>query len=116
MDIEKKLIKEYRDQLKKKIDDIDEPKKILPTEDQWCDISVPLQFMDQAFDIESDLRAQGITFDTGAGFGYRDWQLDFSLSGATAKEVVDYVRENYPRFYEIASISAYDKYELPEFE
>lgn len=31
--------------------------------------------------IEELLRDVGIDFDRGSGFGYRDWQWDWSLSG-----------------------------------
>lgn len=37
--------------------------------------------MKHLFDAEASLRKAGITFDTGAGFGSRDWEWDFSLSG-----------------------------------
>lgn len=37
--------------------------------------------IDKIFEIERKLHEIGIYFDTGAGFGYRDWQWDFSLSG-----------------------------------
>lgn len=33
------------------------------------------------FQVEKLLSEMGITFDTGAGFGYRDWEWDWSLEG-----------------------------------
>jgi hypothetical protein len=33
------------------------------------------------FEAEAALRKLGISFDTGSGFGFRDWELDSSLTG-----------------------------------
>jgi len=37
--------------------------------------------MKHLFDAEASLRKAGISFDTGAGFGGRDWEFDWSLTG-----------------------------------
>jgi hypothetical protein len=37
--------------------------------------------MKHLFDAERSLRKAGITFDTGGGFGGRDWEWDWSLEG-----------------------------------
>lgn len=36
----------------------------------------------KVYQAEELLKEAGITFDTGSGFGCRDWELDFSLEGA----------------------------------
>jgi len=41
------------------------------------------------FEIEKKLQEIGITFDTGAGFGKRDWQWDYSLEGPVEINIVD---------------------------
>lgn len=38
-------------------------------------------FSGDLYEIEKKLRELGITFDTGAGFGGRDWEWDWSLKG-----------------------------------
>jgi hypothetical protein len=35
----------------------------------------------KVFEIERLLHKIGVHFDTGAGFGFRDWNWDYSLSG-----------------------------------
>ena len=42
------------------------------TQDQW----------DALFEAQKWLSKAGIHFDSGAGCGYRDWELDWSLEGA----------------------------------
>ncbi|MHA1815235.1 MAG: hypothetical protein ACTSX1_04465 [Candidatus Heimdallarchaeaceae archaeon] len=37
--------------------------------------------MEKIMAIEDALHAAGIHFDTGAGFGCRDWEWDYSLQG-----------------------------------
>ena len=37
--------------------------------------------IEDLFEIERLLAKNGITFDTGSGFGKRDWQWDWSLEG-----------------------------------
>jgi hypothetical protein len=37
--------------------------------------------LDKLFQIELLFHEMGITFDTGAGFGGRDWEWDWSLKG-----------------------------------
>ncbi len=39
------------------------------------------------FEIERRLAKLGIHFDTGAGFGMRDWELDWSLTGPMSVKV-----------------------------
>ncbi|NOQ49122.1 MAG: hypothetical protein GQ553_00435 [Nitrosomonadaceae bacterium] len=49
---------------------------------------VPLE---KLFEIEKKLLEIGVTFDTGAGFGSRDWEWDWSLKGpvtVTAKKPI----------------------------
>ena len=43
-------------------------------------------------DMEWDMLNRGISFDTGSGMGGRDWELDFSLKGATPDEVMTELR------------------------
>jgi hypothetical protein len=38
-------------------------------------------YLQDLFEIEKLFAKNGITFDTGTGFGKRDWQWDFSLEG-----------------------------------
>lgn len=84
----------------------------LPDEDDYCELSIPLQFMDEAFSIEDELAELGMTFDTGAGFGYRFWQMDYPLeNGHTARDIISYVKEHYPRFYEMSSLSCWKREE-----
>lgn len=45
--------------------------------------------LDKLFKIEKLLNEVGVTFDTGAGFGYRDWMWDFSLEGPVKVTVTD---------------------------
>lgn len=37
--------------------------------------------INKLFKIEKMLEEIGVNFDTGSGFGFRDWQWDYSLSG-----------------------------------
>ena len=44
-------------------------------------------------DLQTEMLDRGISFDTGGGLdGGRDWELDFSLKGATADEVMAELR------------------------
>ena len=43
-------------------------------------VSIPVEFLDEAFDLQYELGEMGISFDTGCGFGYRDWELDYSFT------------------------------------
>ena len=45
--------------------------------------------IEKLFKIEELLHEIGITFDTGAGFGCRDWMWDFSLEGPVKATVLD---------------------------
>ena len=38
--------------------------------------------LDNILKAEFFLMEAGISFDTGTGFGFRDWELDWSLKGA----------------------------------
>jgi hypothetical protein len=55
--------------------------------------SVTVQFdlskveLNDIFDIERRLAKLGIHFDTGAGGGYRDWELDWSIIGPMSVKV-----------------------------
>ena len=112
-DAERKLIKDNIDNLKSNISELEVPikNKELPDEDDFCELSVPIQFIEEAYKIEDELEALGMSgFDTAAGFGYRIWQIDFPLkSGATARQIVSYVKEHHPRFYELATIGCWSK-------
>ena len=67
--------------------------------DKWFTIMIPTAprsslKTDQLWIIEDEIHALGIRFDTGmhmAGInaGYRDWELDWSLSGGTAETVIE---------------------------
>jgi len=50
-----------------------------------CDVLVQLDLsqldIKDIIEVEKAFQKIGITFDTGAGFGYRDWEWDFSLKG-----------------------------------
>lgn len=52
--------------------------KIVPVLIQFDLSKVPIE---KLFEIEKLLHEIGVNFDTGAGFGYRDWQWDWSLKG-----------------------------------
>jgi len=43
--------------------------------------------LNDIFDIERRLAKLGIHFDTGAGGGYRDWELDWSIIGPMSVKV-----------------------------
>jgi hypothetical protein len=45
--------------------------------------------IEKIFKIEELLQEIGVTFDTGAGFGSRDWMWDFSLEGPVKVTVLD---------------------------
>ena len=49
---------------------------------------------DKLFKIERIFRDIGVTFDTGAGFGNRDWCWDFSLKGPVSINLVNKVEEH----------------------
>ena len=49
-------------------------------------IQIPITSKEQLahlFEAEKHLSRAGVTFDTGAGCGMRDWEFDWSLKGAT---------------------------------
>lgn len=51
--------------------------------DKWCAVSFTCssqEQMNKLHEVERILGDQGIGFDTGAGFGSRDWELDWSFS------------------------------------
>ena len=53
---------------------------------------------DKLFRLRDELMAEGITFDAGGmvgdgGFDSRDWELDWSLKGATPDEVMARMRD-----------------------
>jgi len=45
--------------------------------------------IDDLFEIERLLLKNGISFDTGAGMGHRDWEWDWSLKGPVKVTVRD---------------------------
>jgi len=56
----------------------------------WVKIQIPVsnlspEQMDHLRQAEDHLRQANIGFDTGTGGGHRDWEFDFSLSGAVVK-------------------------------
>jgi len=48
--------------------------------DEGVSVSIPVEFLHEAFELESELCDMGISFDTGCGFGFRDWELDWSFN------------------------------------
>lgn len=65
--------------------------------------------LDKLFQVESLLRELGLSFDTGAGGGERDWEWDWSLRGpvhVTFRSMVKhneknrYIRESMPKVTE----------------
>ena len=48
----------------------------------WKHVSIPMGEcpVKDIFDLELEFAESGISFDTGAGFGFRDWELDWSFS------------------------------------
>jgi hypothetical protein len=50
---------------------------------------------EKLWQLRDELMAEGITFDAGGGYpmGGRDWELDFSLKGATPDEVMTRMRD-----------------------
>jgi hypothetical protein len=86
------------------------PKKIL--DGQWCKVQLPYEYEEdqEFFDIEEDLRMEtGCEWDTGSGFGMRDWELDWSLIGknCSPKKVVDALKKGYPKLYKVAEIECH---------
>ena len=56
----------------------------------WATLQIDMTLMPEedrgkVYQAERLLREAGITFDTGSGCGFRDWELDWSLSGAYLK-------------------------------
>ena len=63
-----------------KSDDEDLNKSDLPVE-LWGHISIPDPGDDTLWELESKLlQEHGISFDTGWGGGFRDWEIDWSFS------------------------------------
>lgn len=54
-------------------------------------ISIPCEGekLEHILEAEKHLRKAGVTFDTGYGFGCRDWELDWSLKGAYVTKIRD---------------------------
>jgi len=102
--IERHLIRKHYKSLRKPMSSSERPIKILPTVQEWALVSFPIELAEEVYKIEDELSDKGITFDAGAGFGKRDWQLDWSLSGATAEQVIKYLREKHPKLYPFAEI------------
>ena len=57
-----------------------------PVELRECEVVFkipnPTEKLDAIYRAIDALREIGITFDTGCGFGFYDWELDWSLKGA----------------------------------
>jgi len=56
----------------------------------WATLQIDMALMskedrEKVYQAERLLQEAGITFDTGSGSGYRDWELDWSLTGAFLK-------------------------------
>ena len=64
-------------------------------------LSFPDDMLDRAFEAQAALSELGVGFDTGTGFGWRDWELDWSLHGMTAEQVIEWVKEKYPDLYAV---------------
>lgn len=58
-----------------------------PLEDMWMTVTFP-DYTQQIADLQALVRRQGITFDSGYGPNGRDWELDWSLEGATVKQIL----------------------------
>jgi hypothetical protein len=57
------------------------------------------------FAIEKSLHEKNIRFDTGCGFGNRDWELDWSLKGMTPEKLLEYMKKKYPEIMKKAEIT-----------
>jgi len=58
--------------------------------DGWATLSIDMTMLSEeqrqkVYQVENLLIEIGVGFDKGSGFGYRDWELDWSLSGALVK-------------------------------
>ncbi len=53
--------------------------KITEVEEGYS-VGIPMEFFDESCELQNELSLVGIGFDTGAGFGQRDWELDWSFS------------------------------------
>lgn len=47
---------------------------------KWMTASIHTDDLDMIFNVERQLADRGIMFDTGYGFGIRDWEIDWSFS------------------------------------
>ena len=68
---------------------------------QWVSVNIPFTRSvgeDVLINIEEALEEKGITFDTGTDFKSRDWELDFSLKGATPPEVMKILKDEGIKF------------------
>jgi hypothetical protein len=63
---------------------------------------IPLETM---FAIEKSLSEKNISFDTGCGFGNRDWELDWSLRGITPEKLLEYMKKKYPEIMKLAEVT-----------
>jgi len=68
-------------------------------------LSFPVSVIEKTFTVQMELAALGVGFDTGAGFGMRDWELDWSLHGMTAEQVIDWIKNKYPDLYTVSKWS-----------
>ena len=67
-------------------------------------VSIPFENHGRLREVEDRLHAKGISFDTGSGFGMRDWELDWSLKGATPDEVLQFLKDECPDLYKVVEI------------
>jgi hypothetical protein len=58
-----------------------------PLEDMWLTVIFP-DYTEQVANLQALFRQQGVYFDTAFGPEGREWNLDFSLEGATTRQVL----------------------------
>ena len=71
--------------------------KPLTYKKDWKQIKIPIknkQSFDRLYLLQEQLERKGITFDTAAGQGMRDWSLDWSLKGGKPSDVINHLKEN----------------------
>lgn len=61
-----------------------------PASNGWARLAIPMSGLTDeqrraVYDADALLRSAGVCFDTGSGFGARDWELDWSLTCAIVK-------------------------------
>lgn len=69
--------------------------------DKWYSVNIPFNknvSFNTVFAIEQNLLKKGISFDTGTDFSSRDWELDWSLKGATPSEIMQILKDRKIKF------------------